>query len=230
MFWIGKKVRKSGRKIHLNVPAVLLVLSALLTGCGSRRIVVEEGSTAVHENGGSPEIEAVLPTEAQQPEDVIYVHVSGEVSLPGVYAMHRGDRVFQAVEAAGGFTRNADRDWVNLALVLSDEQRIRIYSLDETAAMLEEEPAGRPDELPDAAQQPEEGNANGQGQENGQINLNTADLAQLMTLPGIGQRRAEDILAYRAMHGGFQAVEELTQISGIGEKLLAKIADRVCVG
>ena len=96
--------------------------------------------------------------------------------------------------------------------------------------VMEEEPAGRPDELPDAAQQPEEGNANGQGQENGQINLNTADLAQLMTLPGIGQRRAEDILAYRAMHGGFQAVEELTQISGIGEKLLAKIADRVCVG
>ena len=120
-----------------------LFLTVLTAGTGcSRQIIVrtaddlspEEKTEAAEEDqtAGSAEEEQNV-TE----QDLIYVHVSGMVSVPGVYALHSGDRVFQAVDAAGGFLPEADRDWCNLAEELSDADKLRIYSMAETAAMEE---------------------------------------------------------------------------------------------
>ena len=169
-------------------------------------------------------------------EDLIYVHVSGMVRVPGVYALHSGDRVFHAVEAAGGFLPEADRDWCNLAEVLADADKLRIYSTAETAAMEEAGKTPSDDDFGiircrDRQGTGAEGAVSGTaaGQDTGIVNLNTAGVEELMTLPGIGQKRAEDIVAYRQMNGGFSSVEELTNISGIGNSMLAKLNGRITV-
>ena len=209
------------------------------TGDASKQILEPATDSDTNESAAPAGIvSAAEMQEPQESEELIYVHIFGQVNAPGVYAMHPGDRVFQVIDEAGGFTQNADRDWINLAGLLSDMDRIQVYSLEETAAMKAEgilfgqeiagQSAGAADDSAGAIADLPDGTPSA-SQEAGRIDLNTADAAQLMTLPGIGQRRAEDILAYRSLHGKFTSVEELKQISGIGEKLYAKIAGSLYV-
>lgn len=155
--------------------------------------------------------------------DAIVVYVCGAVAAPGVYQLPPSARVYEAVAAAGGFLPDADEEWYNQAKKLQDGEMIRIYTRDETAALTEQ---GEP--------RPEGQEPHGQinqedGRSEGQININTADMEQLMTLPGIGEAKAEAILAYRQEHGRFQTIEEIMQISGIKEAVFAKIKGRITV-
>ena len=155
----------------------------------------------------SEEVQSVSMTESSTEPIKIYVHICGEVNNPGVYELAEGSRIFEAVEAAGGFTEAAAQASLNLAQVISDEEQIVILTQDEAEekARLEREQAA------------------------GIVNLNTASKEQLMTLPGIGESRAEDILRYRQESGGFQAIEEIMNVPGIKESAYLKIKDSITV-
>ena len=142
----------------------------------------------------------------------ICVHVSGYVINPGVYMLPEGSRVYEAVAAAGGFAEGADEQFLNLAKVLDDGQKIRIYSLDETATA-----SGDSDLVQKDSNDTEK-----------LININTATKESLMTLPGIGESRAESIIAYREQNGYFSSVEDIMKVSGIKEAAFEKIKDYIC--
>ena len=157
---------------------------------------------------------AVSETEAMDPAFV--VHVCGEVVNPGIYELPAGSRIYEAVKAAGGFTENAAEESVNLASPIEDGVQIRIYSKDEAETLA-------------AGAAPFDGfEASGEGKEP-VVNLNTATKEELMTLSGIGESRAEDIIRYREENGGFQNIEDIMKVSGIKDAAFQKIKDRITV-
>ncbi len=184
------------KKMLIFVPIFIIFC---LTGCdlspgGSQIVQIEESTVD----------ESVISqdnSDDSDREDLIWVHVCGEVQNPGLYSFPEGSRVYDAVEAAGGFTKEADQDSVNLAMSLMDEGKVYIPSLEDK------------NELSDAASHPSDG----------KVNLNTATLDDLMSLPGIGAKRAEAILALRKAKGSFQKVEELLEADGIKEGIYEQI-------
>ena len=163
---------------------------------------------------GTEKAAAVSETEAMDPAFV--VHVCGEVVNPGIYELPAGSRIYEAVKAAGGFTENAEEESVNLASPIEDGVQIRIYSKDEAETLA-------------AGAAPFDGfEASGEGKEP-VVNLNTATKEELMTLSGIGESRAEDIIRYREENGGFQNIEDIMKVSGIKDAAFQKIKDRITV-
>lgn len=175
--------------------------------------------------------EAVSDKEMQQA--MIYVDVCGAVANPGVFQLAAGSRVFQAIEAAGGYLPEAALTCVNRAGVLTDGQQLYILTLEEM-----ERQGLDPAEMSGASDGQMNGSA-GTGQNTGmtaqvqqdnRININTADEAQLTTLTGIGATRAQAIIAYREENGPFAAIEDIMNVQGIKEGTFAKIKDEIVVG
>lgn len=136
----------------------------------------------------------------------LYVHVVGEVLHPGMYQLDFNARVFDAVQAAGGFNQEADQASVNLARVLSDGEQIVVTKVGEGASGLSAGSAGGASAL---------------------INLNRASVTELDSLPGIGPAIASRLVDWRNANGGFKKKEDLLQVKGIGQKLFAQIKDLV---
>ncbi len=137
-------------------------------------------------------------------EDTLYVHVTGYVKNPGVYEVQIGIRLYQVVELAGGFLEEADTEYINLAEQVIDGMQIRIYSKDETA------------DLPIQI---------GNSEASALVNINTASKEMLMTLPGIGESKAESIIKYRETKGNFKSLEDLMNVSGIKQGAFDKVKD-----
>lgn len=135
---------------------------------------------------------------------VIFVHVLGEVNRPGLYELRDGARVIDVIAAAGGFTDAADRSQQNLARLVGDGEQLVVVAVG-------------------ALPPPAAGNVAGL------VNLNTADVATLETLPRIGPALAERIVAWREANGRFSSVEDLLAVSGIGERILDGLRDSVTV-
>lgn len=153
----------------------------------------------------------VVPTE-------IVVHVAGEVVAPGVYELPPGSRMVDALEAAGGPTRHADVDAVNLAAPISDAEQVfvprRGASPRRTTGGVAGGASGKaPPVIPT----------------DGLINLNVATVAELDELPGIGPQTAQAIVEHRTRNGPFLSVEELLDVRGIGPSKLAALRERVTV-
>lgn len=174
-----------------------------------------------------------LPSPTMVPR-VIYVYVCGAVNAPGVYDLIEGARLHMAVELAGGFAEQADTAYHNLAREVSDGERIYILTEEETKelSVLERiggEPestlTGRPS---DAGVSGDSGNHAAQTV-TGPVNINTATVAELTALPGIGEAKAESIIEYRESVGRFTAIEEIMNISGIGEAMFDRIKDKITV-
>lgn len=175
--------------------------------------------------------EAVSDKEMQQA--MIYIDVCGAVANPGVFQLAAGSRVFQAIEAAGGYLPEAALTCVNRAGVLTDGQQLYILTQEEM-----ERQGLDPAEMSGASDGQMNGSA-GTGQNTGmtaqvqqdnRININTADEAQLTTLTGIGATRALAIIAYREENGPFAAIEDIMNVQGIKEGTFAKIKDEIVVG
>lgn len=152
---------------------------------------------------------------------VYTVHVCGAVVCPGVYELPEGSRVMDAVEAGGGFLEEADPAACNLAQPVTDGCQIYILTTEESSR-LERPEAG----LCGIRQEAFAGNA---GADDTKVNLNTADVSALKTLPGIGDSRAAAILAWREENGGFSCIEDIMKVSGIKQAAFEKIRDRITV-
>ena len=142
-------------------------------------------------------------------ETVIFVDIKGAVKNPGVYQMKVGDRVKDALDAAGGLTAEADSQKVNLAKRLEDQMVIVVPKVGEEA---EEIPAGE---------------TRNEATKEGKVNINTATVEELKTLKGVGEKKAEAIIEYRKKNGSFQTKEDLMKVRGIGKKLFESFQERI---
>ena len=155
-----------------------------------------------------------------QEEEQIWVDVCGAVNSPGVYRLLKGARVFEAIQAAGGLSEAADSQWLNQAAEVGDGEKIQVYTKEETSQMKDQG-------IRQPAQTQESQSAGEEAAK--KVNLNTADSQELQTLPGIGETRAEAIIAYREETGGFGSIEEIQNVSGIKGKTFEKIEDYITV-
>ncbi len=158
---------------------------------------------------------------SQDTEEIVIVHITGSVKNPGIVKLKEGSRIEDAIEAAGGLTENADISNVNLAYVLDDGTKIKIPNLDD-------EDIGDEDVLSkDSGEgiiQEDEKTTN-----TNIVNINKATENELSTLPGIGNSLATRIVEYRKQNGNFKTIEDIKNVSGIGESKFANIKDFISI-
>jgi len=166
---------------------------------------------------GEPIVLQPAPTEAP-----IAVHVIGAVPRPGLYEFPEGARVQDAIDAAGGLLAEASTESINLAALLEDGQQLDIPYQDGSAPSSNAEPF----DLPTSESATEEPGSNS---DEPLIDINTATLEELDSLPGIGPTTAQKIIDYRTEHGPFSAIEEIMDVSGIGPSTFDDIKDLITV-
>lgn len=238
--YVNKKV-KSRKKNKLGNIRTFIVLSLFLLSlcsCGSTEAVLLESDELVYEKADENEPESELLQEVTEQTEVIslFVHICGAVQSPGVYELTEGSRIFDAVEAAGGFRQDAYENYVNMALPLKDGWKIVIPTIEESEALLNEGAVGGAEPKPVITSEKEgiyEGEtAAGTVTDDGRVglvNINTASKEELCTLPGIGMSRADSILSYRESHNGFTSLEDIMQVEGIKEGMFSKLKDKICI-
>lgn len=172
-------------------------------GSGQESIVISQGEIGLN-NAQSETLEKKQPAEFKK----IVVHVTGAVRKRGVYELPDEARVFDALEAAGGETAEADLDSINLAAYIYDGDKVYI---------------------PFIMEELNQQNSFQAGYDDGKININSAGVDELTQLTGIGPSKANSIIDYRKKNGPFRNSDELLEISGIGPKTLDKIRDQISV-
>lgn len=156
--------------------------------------------------------------EQTESEKQLVVYVCGAVNEPGIYTMAEEARLYEAIALAGGFSAEADPAYHNLARTVTDGERIYILSYAETKVLTTEQQVTGETDINSSSVK-----------KNNMININTATAEQLMELPGIGKAKAAAILEYRAGIGQFTAIEEIMNVSGIGEAMFEKIKNNIIV-
>ncbi len=182
-------------------------------------------------NAGSTDRTELSDASSEEAKTLV-VHICGAVSAPGVYELPAGSRIIDAVEAGGGFLPEADEACCNLAEEIVDGCQIYIMTKSESCADGQTEKKAGIQTSPDGDMQTTDRNVRSNSTpalENGLVNLNTADVAALMTLPGIGESRAKAIISYREQHGEFAKIEDIMKISGIKQAAFSKIKDKITV-
>lgn len=187
---------------------------SLLTGCYHSAEVMtasveqaeqsdrELPDSSVGQNLGTESDNVYSDSVSDDSEQKIYVYVCGHVNQPGVYALFEDSRICDALEMAGGVTDDGQPEALNQAEHMTDGQTLYVPGRDETLTMQTEV-------------------------DDGLVDINQADRESLMTLPGIGESKADDILQYREEHGAFASIEELMKIPGIKEGVFNKIKDKI---
>ena len=207
--FVGKENKVKKQIILLGIVVLMMLVGC--TGC-KKQSYLETQSDLQEEHTKSAD---TTEEKKQQTEQVteIYVQIDGAVKKPGVYTFSEESRVYELIEAAGGLLPEAYDLGINQAKRLADGEKIYVYTKEEI-----ENGAGTTD------------TQNPRGQtDDGKININTASVEELMTLSGIGETRAKDIIAYRNAHGAFSLPEDLKNVSGIGDSTYNKIADAIIV-
>lgn len=185
-----------------RIRIIILILSLFLSLVACRKGDGENFSLEVADSGLTSE-NAEESLEEAENAAYIFVHVCGAVNQEGVYELPKGSRVYEAIDVAGGFREDADTKTVNQAELLEDEERIYVPTIGESIQSNSEE--------------------------DGKVNINKATKEELMTLPGVGESRAESIIKYREEQGSFQKIEDIMQVSGIKEGLFDKIKDLITI-
>lgn len=171
------------------------------------------------------EKEEITYKEVSKENTNVFVDIKGSVNNPGVYEVSNTSRVNDVISLAGGLTENADTSDINLAKIVKDEMTIIIYSKEEVLEKYKKEvcTCDCPYITNDACIT-EESN-----EENNLININTASLEELITLPGLGESKAKEIISYREKNGNFTSIENIKNVTGIGEAIFEKIKDYITV-
>lgn len=201
------------KQIKIAVIAIVVITALLLFGGNGKNdeIVVDktgEMETELMVEEADSEIE---DEELQSKSTKLVVDISGCVKNPGVYEFEDGTRLYDVIQQAGGLTKEADLDAINQAELVTDGQKILIPEKVETMDGAESTTF-----TPNASS-------------NGKININQADSMTLQEIPGIGPATADKIIQYREANGRFQSIEDLKNVSGIGDKTFEKMKDKICV-
>ncbi|SHE73448.1 competence protein ComEA [Atopostipes suicloacalis DSM 15692] len=226
-------MEKIRRKIEKHWQALIILLISLILGLiislfflapSFRGKEINQGTDLIEELMNedeedilSEESEASTDKEEQIAESLkeIIVDIKGQVKVPGVYHMEEGSRIIDVIEKAGGLLDESETTAVNFAQLLSDQMVIYVPKIGE--------------DIPVESTISQE-IAEGGEQEQSKININEADKEALMTLNGIGDSKAENILAYREENGLFKSIEDIKNVSGIGEATFNNLKDSIVVG
>lgn len=181
---------------------IVIMLTMFLTGCDSEN---EDIDLSTKES----EYEYIETAVTQQ----IYIHISGEVEREGVYCVDSGTRLYHVIDKAGGFTKKAEKDCLNLAETVYDGQKIQVLSKKEYRE--HKEVTKESSNVSDSAA--------------GLVNINVATVEQLTKLPGIGAAKATAIISYRDENGTFSSIEDIKNVSGIGDAIFANIESMITV-
>lgn len=191
---------------------LLLSVFFLIMGSQEKKDPVQNETDPLEQllSSEEPPSDTEVKEEGESDEiSLVLVDVKGAVHIPGVYQLEASSRVIDAINIAGGLREEAVTKHVNFAKELVDEMLIYI-----------------PVEGEEIVEIPQESEAGGDNQK---ININTASASELETLSGIGPQKAQGIIQYREEEGNFQTIEELTNVSGIGEKTFEKLKDAIIV-
>ncbi len=199
---------------------VLALVCVNMAQGGSGSVQVERASSQESANGetSSERVDSDASDEVAE----ICVYVTGCVNAPGMLRLAQDARVADAIEAAGGFTEDASTDSINLARMVADGEQIDVKSKEEVAAshLFEQTGSVGADGM---------SLAQGTSQGHGLVNINTATAEELQTLNGIGKSKAQKIIDHRTKNGPFKKLEDLTKVSGIGDKTFEGLKDAICL-
>ncbi len=228
---------------------LFLLLFLLLAGCGPDvDLILQNGAESsgdAAESGTEPDTREEAPEDTEEgvpadsaeggsdgsapagesAADAICVYICGAVVNPGVYEVPVSSRIYELVDLAGGMTDDADTDSVNLALAVEDGDMVRIPTREETAGG--SAAAGVVSGEQGIVSGSGTGSGGSGGTSGGKVNINTAGLEELTSLNGIGDAKAAAIVAYREEHGSFGSIEEIMEVSGIGEGTYDKIKEDI---
>ncbi|MCR5627356.1 MAG: helix-hairpin-helix domain-containing protein [Lachnospiraceae bacterium] len=200
---------------NIIISVCVLIVAGLLTACSGEEEIIfsDEGSKNPDDvyagdtlSGEAGPVEKPDYAKETEPVEEAYIYVCGAVKRPGVYIMEKDSRIYMAIEKAGGVSDGADVSGLNLASSVSDGMEIYVPKKGESTDRAK---AGVTDD--------------------GLVNINTADKEKLMTIKGIGESRAEDIIAYRESNGLFGKCEDIKNVNGIKDGLYNKIKDQIKV-
>lgn len=262
-FSYGRNMQKIRSKAGCFL--AVLAVTTLLSGCGSNDYQVlqskeSSAESSMEEDGGDDHALVADTGDAldlnggtgasssgsDESDVTIVVYVCGAVNCSGVYELSEGSRIADAVEAAGGFSDEADSQYLNLAMIVSDGMKIQVPTVDEVRQLKE---SGDCDLTSGTLAGGEQGdqfvlNSDGEAVDtnksvttdsgnasdtSGLVNINTATVEELCTLSGIGESRANAIITYREQNGPFQSIEDIMKVSGIKDKVFEQIKDRITV-
>ena len=215
------------KKIYLIV-GVILVVGFLGLKKGNR----QESSPAVEnqmmQSSSSSSTAAsnvnATTSSSSSASKTVTCDISGAVKQQGVYTLKNGARLQELIEAAGGTTARAQLKAINRAILLKDQDKIHIPYKGEKV-----QPAATAGSAANNQSSGPANNSTDQGSGGDKVNLNTANVTELQKLTGIGQKKAEQIIAYREQNGSFKKIEDLMQVSGIGEKTFASLKDQLAI-
>lgn len=216
------------KKVYLIAAGIILIGFFYFKKGDSQDKNTEEENTQLMQksrSSSSTTMENTASSSSVSESKTVTCDISGAVKHEGVYTLKNGARLQELIEAAGGTTSRAQLKAINRAVLLKDQDKIHIpYKGEkvENAATI-----GTGTGSPASSTSSESGSSEqGSGEK---INLNTANVADLQKLTGIGEKKAEQIIAYREQKGSFKKIEDLMQVSGIGEKTFASLKDQLAV-
>lgn len=208
---MNRKVNIIRRK---SIEVLLGVLSCcfIMSGCSlkSKDVKWELDDTASSAtqamNGNESPQSPIEDTKVKEPK-MILVHICGEINNPGVYELAENSRLYEAIDAAGGMTNKADKEFLNLARTVTDGEQICVpdkYSANQVRDLQNTSKSKL-------------------------ININTASEKELTSISGIGESRANAIISYREKNGQFKKIEDIKKVQGIKDSLFNKIKDKITV-
>lgn len=191
-------------------------------------------------NNNVKEVKQVITRKSvdnnEEKTKTVFVDVKGAVNKPGVYEIEENKRVMDAINLAGGLSNNANTINLNLSKKVTDEMYIIIYTKNEILNYKKNNSNGEitcasnecvcPDSSNDACIKKEDANKS-ENKVNGKVSINSASKEELMTLSGVGEAKADAIISYRQNNGNFKSLEDIKNVSGIGDALYEKIKDNI---
>ena len=208
---------------------IILVISILF-------IIVGIVSLTIYYSNNEDEVIEETPVKKksikkESSEELISVDIKGEINNPGIYSLKESSRVIDVIDKAGGLTENADTTVINLSKKLKDEMVIIIYSKEQVLKFKETKQLE--EQVQNKCISPDENSLHNDAciedniQTTGKININTASKQELMSLTGIGESKAKDIVSYREKNGPFQTIEDIKKVTGIGDTIFAQIKENI---